>query len=274
MAVSVLCDIACELGEGPSYDPRTDTLWWFDIVGRKLIEWPFAKGAAIVHDLPFMASVLARIDDDNQLIAAEDGLYVRETSCGAFKLIKPLEADNEVTRSNDGRVHPSGALWVGTMGKKAETGAGAIYWYFKGELRTLYPDISIPNSICFSPDGAIAYFSDTVTNKIMKVACDPATGLPTGEPEVFFDNEGDSSGSKGGWPDGSVCDAEGKNCKELGDLEEILAKSRNPAEQLAAWQGWHDTTGRAERDKFLRFVDLANAGARGIGFASMTAMSW
>ncbi|MEZ4363881.1 MAG: M2 family metallopeptidase [Kofleriaceae bacterium] len=69
-----------------------------------------------------------------------------------------------------------------------------------------------------------------------------------------------------------VCDAEGKNCKELGDLEEILAKSRNPAEQLAAWQGWHDTTGRAERDKFLRFVDLANAGARGIGFADVGVM--
>ncbi|NJM91225.1 MAG: M2 family metallopeptidase, partial [Myxococcales bacterium] len=54
-----------------------------------------------------------------------------------------------------------------------------------------------------------------------------------------------------------VCDAAGKNCKDLGDLETVLAKSRKPAEQLAAWQGWHDTTGRAERDKFVRFVGLA-----------------
>jgi peptidyl-dipeptidase A len=69
-----------------------------------------------------------------------------------------------------------------------------------------------------------------------------------------------------------VCDAAGKNCKELGDLEEVLAKSRKPAEQLAAWQGWHDTTGRAERDKYIRFVSLANAGARGIGFPDVGAM--
>ncbi|HRC55682.1 MAG TPA: M2 family metallopeptidase [Kofleriaceae bacterium] len=68
-----------------------------------------------------------------------------------------------------------------------------------------------------------------------------------------------------------VCDAAGA-CKDLGALEDILATSRNPAEQLAAWQGWHDTTGRAERDKFVRFVELANAGARGIGFPDVGAM--
>ncbi|TIW15232.1 MAG: SMP-30/gluconolactonase/LRE family protein, partial [Mesorhizobium sp.] len=31
-SVSVLSDHICELGEGPSYDPATDTLFWFDIV--------------------------------------------------------------------------------------------------------------------------------------------------------------------------------------------------------------------------------------------------
>jgi peptidyl-dipeptidase A len=68
-----------------------------------------------------------------------------------------------------------------------------------------------------------------------------------------------------------VCDAAG-TCKDLGELEDILAKSRQPAEQLAAWQGWHDTTGRAERGKYVRFVELANAGARGIGFSDVGAM--
>ena len=72
-----------------------------------------------------------------------------------------LEADNAATRSNDGRVHPSGALWIGTMGRKAEKGAGAIYHFGGGELRRLYAGISIPNAICFSPDGATAYFTDT-----------------------------------------------------------------------------------------------------------------
>lgn len=204
MTVSILCDIACELGEGPSYDRHTDTLWWFDIAGRRLLEWRFGEAAARVHELPFMASVLARIDDAHQLIASEHGLHIREIATGALTLHQPIEADNPATRSNDGRVHPSGALWVGTMSKKHEHGAGAIYWYFRGELRLLYPGITIPNAICFSPDGGTAYFADTETNRIMRVACEPETGLPVGEPELFFDNAGNE-----GWPDGAVCDAEG-----------------------------------------------------------------
>jgi sugar lactone lactonase YvrE len=58
----------------------------------------------------------------------------------------------------------SGALWIGTMGKKCrKTGAGAIYHVARGTVTLLFPDITIPNAICFSPDGAAAYFTDTVT---------------------------------------------------------------------------------------------------------------
>ena len=90
------------------------------------------------------------------------------------------------------------------MGKGTEPGAGAIYWFFRGEVRRLFGDITIPNSICFSPDGAICYYTDSAVNKLMRVACDPATGLPAGEPAVFFDNSGDTADL-----DGSIVDADG-----------------------------------------------------------------
>ena len=35
------------------------------------------------------------------------------------------------TRSNDARVHPSGTFWIGTMGRNAEKGAGAIYAFHR-----------------------------------------------------------------------------------------------------------------------------------------------
>ena len=47
------------------------------------------------------------------------------------------------------------------MGRKAEAGAGAIYALHRGEMSLLYPGITIPNAICFSPDGTIGYFADT-----------------------------------------------------------------------------------------------------------------
>ncbi len=71
---------------------------------------------------------------------------------------------------------------------------------------------------------------------------------------------------------GKVCDSKGKNCKDLGKLEDILAQSRKPAELLAAWQGWHESTGRSVRDRYIRFVELANNGAKGIGFDDVGAM--
>ena len=150
---SIFSDVVCELGEGPSYDPASGKLFWFDIVGKKLLEKKFADGPTIVHDLPFMASAIATIDAGRQLIAAEDGIYIRDVRTGALTLHTPLEAGNQLTRANDSRVHPCGAFWIGTMARDESPKAGAIYWFYKGELRTLYSQVSIPNSICFSPEG-------------------------------------------------------------------------------------------------------------------------
>ena len=202
--VSILCDIACELGEGPSYDPQSGKLFWFDIVGRKLLERPFPDGPTAVHDLPFMASAIAFSGGGTQLLVGETGIYRRNPRTGALTLHTALEADNPKTRSNDARVHPSGAFWIGTMAKDEGEAAGAIYWFREGEVRTLYPGISIPNSICFSPDGRIAYFADTPRGILYRVECDPATGMPTGEPRTFLDWRG-----REGFIDGSVVDAEG-----------------------------------------------------------------
>ncbi|MER8655083.1 SMP-30/gluconolactonase/LRE family protein [Mesorhizobium sp. M0847] len=202
--VSVFSDHVCELGEGPSYDPATDTLFWFDIVNGLLLEQGVTSGARKVHELAQMASAIAIIDDNRQLIATETGLHVRDVSTGKLTLHTAIEADNALTRSNDSRVHPCGAFWVGTMGKGEEKGAGSIYWFFKGELRTLYTGITVSNSICFSQDGTIAYYTDTSTGLLMRVACDPATGLPIGESKVFVDHR-----SSRGYVDGSVVDRDG-----------------------------------------------------------------
>ncbi len=192
-----------ELGEGPGYDPLTGHVWWFDILGQKLFEKEWAGGAVQAHALGMKASALAVIDRERQLIATEHGLFVRERASGRLTPHHPLEADNPVTRSNDARVHPSGAFWIGTMGKKAEAEAGSIWWYREGQAKRLFTGLTITNSICFSPDGRVAYFADTDRNIVWRVDTDPETGLPTSERSVFHHRTED------GGMDGSVVDAEG-----------------------------------------------------------------
>ncbi|MBE1204250.1 SMP-30/gluconolactonase/LRE family protein [Aminobacter carboxidus] len=204
MAATILSDEACELGEGPTYDPATDTLYWFDILNSRLLEKKLSGGQTRIHQLDEMASAIATIDGERQLLLTETGLHVRDMASGKLVLHMSVEAANAGTRSNDARVHPCGALWFGTMGKTAEAGAGAIYWYFRGELRLLFPAISIPNSICFSPDGKTAYYTDTAVNLLYRLDCDADTGLPLGEPKLFVDRRGGR-----GDIDGSVVDRDG-----------------------------------------------------------------
>lgn len=199
----ILSGARCHLGEGPTYDAASDTAWWFDILERRLFEARVASGEVVFHRLPVMASALAMIDDAHQLLVADDGLYVRSVSDGRLSRYLPLEADDPATRSNDARVHPCGTFWIGTMGRNAERGAGAIYALHNGELIRLFADISIPNAICFAPDGATGYFADSRTNVLCRVALDPATGLPVAAPSELLVHRGAGS------LDGAVVDADG-----------------------------------------------------------------
>ncbi|WP_223479158.1 SMP-30/gluconolactonase/LRE family protein [Oricola indica] len=203
--VTILSETPCRLGEGPAYDPARETLFWFDITECRRYALHLPSGEQNVLDLPEMASAMAVIDAGRDLILTKTGLYVLDNATGALTPHVPVEADNPVTRSNDARLHPSGAFWFGTMGKKAEDGAGAIYRYFRGTVEKLYDRVTIPNAICFSPDGTAAFFTDTQINRLMRVAVDPATGALAGEPEIIHDH----SDGKGGL-DGAATDADGR----------------------------------------------------------------
>lgn len=195
-------DRPCELGEGALWHPRRGQLFWFDILGRRLLtrtaqgpgEWRF----------PELVSAAGWIDDERLFIASESALSIFSLVTGTRERVAALEADNPVTRSNDGRADPWGGFWVGTMGKKAEAGAGAIYRYYEGELRQLFAPITIPNSISFTPDRRFAHFADTEKSKVWRVALSETDGWPAGEPEVYLDLS-----AEGRYPDGAVCDAAG-----------------------------------------------------------------
>lgn len=187
----------CQLGEGPLWHPTRQQLFWFDILGHRL----HTKGQHWQFDT--YVSAAGWVDDDTLLIASARALHRFDIATGQHSEICGLEADNPITRSNDGRADPQGGFWIGTMGIEAEHNAGAIYRYYNGELRQLYAPITISNAICFAPDGKTAYFTDTPTHQIMRVALD-ADGWPDGDPEIHIDLTGTDYR-----PDGAVVDENG-----------------------------------------------------------------
>ena len=103
------------------------------------------------------------ISQEELLIAREVELFRFNIKTRVHAHVFLLETENSLTHSNDGRADPWGGFWIGEIGKNAETETGAIYRFFRGAVEHLYSEISIANSICFSPDKRWAYNSDTLT---------------------------------------------------------------------------------------------------------------
>ena len=183
------------------WHPRRGQLFWFDILGNKMLsisgngprQWSFDE----------TLSAAGWIDERALLVATQSGLWHYDIETEERRLITALEADRAQTRPNDGRADPWGGFWISTMARDAQPAAGAIYRYYNGTLRKLFGQTTIPNAICFAPDKSCAYFTDTATRKVMKTPLDK-NGWPDGDVSMFLDLT-----QEGLDPDGAQTDASG-----------------------------------------------------------------
>ncbi len=196
-------DSRCELGEGPFWNPLLQRLFWFDILNQTLLS--ATEDGQLVDRITFKDTVsAAAVVDKNTLAVFQSGHLLRyRFDTDSSESVADVEADIPGNRGNDSRMDRSGGFWLGTMGRHGgNPKTGSVYQWKAGTLTTILTGIGIPNSICFSPDGTRAYFTDA--GRVIQTApLDPATGLPNGEWTTFFDGEAP------GGADGSVVDSEG-----------------------------------------------------------------
>ncbi len=178
---------SCELGEGVVLAPRARRLFWFDIPSRQA---PQPRRDAGVGMATAADGFGRRLDlgmgvDD---LGRDRAAPLRPRDSETLVLVASIEADRPEMRSNDGRADRQGGFWTSTMGKAPadRDRNGAIYRWHKGELRQLFSGLTIPNAICFAPDGRTAYFADTPAHTIWRVALDDE-GWPKGDRAVFLD---------------------------------------------------------------------------------------
>ncbi|HEX6640473.1 MAG TPA: M2 family metallopeptidase, partial [Thermoanaerobaculia bacterium] len=63
----------------------------------------------------------------------------------------------------------------------------------------------------------------------------------------------------------------GDDCLDINEITNIMRTSRDPKQLLDVWQGWHSVA-PPMRDKYTRFVELMNQGARDLGYPDVGAM--
>jgi peptidyl-dipeptidase A len=80
-----------------------------------------------------------------------------------------------------------------------------------------------------------------------------------------------AAGMEGMYGKGKYCPPGKDKCLDLEDITRIMAGSRDAAELADVWKGWHAIAVPMRKD-FVRYVELANKGARELGFADTGAM--
>ncbi len=199
----LVVDSRCALAEGPAW--FFQRLWWVDIHGNAIHEFDPASGTHTKHDTGRRVTVVVPASDGRFVIAGDDGVVVTEhpTKTGE-QLAEFPEAGGE-TRFNDGKCDAQGRLWVGTMGLKAQPGAGSLYRLGRGArvLERMIPDVTISNGMTWSGDNRTMYYIDTPTQKVDAFDFDPSTGSISGRRTMAV--MADSAGH----PDGMTIDREG-----------------------------------------------------------------
>ncbi len=205
-------DSRCALGEGILWCERRRVLYWTDILSAELWRHDPASGHTHTWSLPAPLGCLALAEDGRLLLGLAKALHASdvEAQLGRRDLLTTkladVEANEPMTRVNDGRADRHGGFVFGTKSEHADLRpAGRFHQYTAAHgLRELaLPRAAIPNSICFDADGTTMYFCDSVTPRILRCRYDAATATVS-DIGVFV--ELDTPGAE---PDGSVIDNEG-----------------------------------------------------------------
>jgi len=129
------------------------------------------------------------------------GLLDEPGSGGDPRSLGELWSD-ETVRMNDGGCDPAGAFWCGSMAYDATPGRGSLYRLAPdGSVATMLSGVTVSNGLCWTPDGARAYYVDSHTGGIDVLTVDLDAPAVTSR-DRFVDVEG-------GTPDGLTVDVEG-----------------------------------------------------------------
>lgn len=201
-------DVQDQLGEGVVWRASDSTLWWVDILGRRIhcLAWPslVLKTHATSERPTALAFIAGR--DDVMVVSFESGFALWSPETGAIHWLARPNTLGGGVRLNDGRVDPDGRFWVGSMSEQTVPAGilppGALFrMRASGEAEPVLAGLHICNGICWSPDGRRMYLADSTRGEVYMALFDPAHGSPA-RFEIFARFFGEA-------PDGAVTDAAG-----------------------------------------------------------------
>lgn len=187
------------LGEGPAWDAKTQTLYWVDVLEKRIY-----AGSKLFLQLDDYVGCLAPRKDGGLIIAQRFGFWTFEPDTNKLTTLASPKGEPSNNRFNDGKCDPAGRFVAGTMDHNEQEASGALYSLStEGRVKKLLKEVRISNGIAWSPDHKTMYFIDTPTREVKAFDYDIETGQ-IANPRVLI-----RLANTFGWPDGMTTDMKG-----------------------------------------------------------------
>jgi len=197
MNAELVFDARTELGEGPVWDEKTQTLYWLDILGKKIY-----AGTELLAQLDDFIGCFALCGNGHFLLGKRLSFVDFEPGSNHQTVLASVSG-LENNRINDGKCDPAGRFIAGTMDMNEKEPSGFVYSFDGEQVTQLLGGIRISNGLTWSPDYKTFYYIDTPTREVKAFDYDLKTGQ-IANPRVVI-NVPESLG----WPDGMTSDTEG-----------------------------------------------------------------
>ncbi len=187
-------------GEGPVWSDRWGGLRFVDMLAGDVLSLAGDGTVARKHVASVVAAIRPR-RGGGSVLGVERG-FALEDENGTITLLPELWSDAGV-RMNEGGCDPDGRFYCGSMAYDRRPGGGALYRLDPDRTtRQVLSGVTISNGLAWSPDGTLAYYSDTPTLRVTVFDYERGRGLVA--PRTFVEIP-----EAAGRPDGLTVDADG-----------------------------------------------------------------
>ncbi|HET7143061.1 MAG TPA: SMP-30/gluconolactonase/LRE family protein, partial [Anaerolineales bacterium] len=198
MQSELVFDAKTTLGEGPAWDSKTQTLYWVDILGKRVY-----AGSRVLAELDEFVGCLAPCKNGHLILGTRFSFADLDPASGQITVLASLDSEPPSNRFNDGKCDPAGRFLAGTMDLNEKDPTGSLYSYDGKKTTRLFDNVTISNGLAWSPDFKTFYYIDTPTREVKAFDYDIPSGK-IADPRIVI-----QLGQTLGWPDGMTSDTDG-----------------------------------------------------------------
>jgi sugar lactone lactonase YvrE len=188
-------------GEGPVWSPTWGGLKWMDMLAGDILTL-LPGGYVDRRSVGKVAAAIRPRAAGGAVVAVEHGFAIDNGTTEPIEYLPPVVHDRRL-RMNEGGCDPDGRFYCGTMAYDHNEGQGSLYCLHTDRTASrVVGGVTISNGLDWSPDGTIAYYVDSATQRIDRFDYSAELGLTERRPFVRIP---ETSGA----PDGLTVDSDG-----------------------------------------------------------------